>query len=211
VRHQEFSGNSLLTSPRHGQRTPINLNRGLSCPVIVVLLGLRGAGKSSVGSLLAADLGLPFVDLDDLTAERLGATSAGEALSRQGEPDFRRAESQALEGALASDGAVIALGGGTPTAPGARSQLERAKAAGRIVVLYLRAPAESLWTRIAREQASRPPLTALPGEDEVRALLAARDGLYRALSDHVIETAGLSPPQIAHAARALIDRPAGSA
>ena len=101
-------------------------------PSRVVLVGFMGAGKTTVGSLLAARLGVPFRDLDALVEERSGLT-VRELFERAGEPEFRRLEREALAAACALDPAVIALGGGTLSAPGGA---EAARASGYVVWLH---------------------------------------------------------------------------
>jgi shikimate kinase len=159
---------------------------GFPVPTII-LLGLRASGKTTVGRLLAARLGRVFVDLDDRTAAALGAASAGAALARHGEAAFRLAEAGALGAALGEGPMVLALGGGTPTAPGAEALLKRGREAGKIRVVYLRASASELRSRLAGDATVRPSLTGRGTMDEVEELLAARDPLYRGLADVVIE------------------------
>ena len=78
----------------------------------IYLTGFMGSGKSTVGRLLAARLGVPFVDLDE-EIERRAGMRVREIFERHGEPVFRRMEWEALEATLALPGAVIATGGGT--------------------------------------------------------------------------------------------------
>ncbi len=158
----------------------------------IVLIGLRGSGKSSVGRLVAARLGRPFVDLDDLTPVLAGYSSVRRAWAAVGEQGFRRAESVALRLVInLVDGPwVIALGGGTPTAPGAAELLRQAQLDGRIVVFYLRATAAELRRRMESvDNAHRPPLTSASSAlDEVEAMLGGREGLYRMIAGDTIET-----------------------
>lgn len=164
----------------------------------IVLMGLRGSGKSTVGRHIAQRAGRPFIDLDDRTAELLGGASVREAWDRHGEAAFRQAETRALGAALEMRGAVIALGGGTPTAPGAAEILRNQRDAGRIRIIYLSAPAETLRARLAgANNADRPSLTGADPLVEVEAVLARRDPLYRELADDVVETEGRRPEEIA--------------
>ena len=164
----------------------------------VALIGLRGSGKSSVGALLAAALGRPFVDLDDVTCALLDAPTVAEAWQTRGVAAFRLAESAALRQVLAKPGQIISLGGGTPTAPGAADTLRAATRDGAAVVIYLRASSEVLRDRLAAcDPDLRPPLTGSDPLSEIEIVLARRDPLYLSLCDHVIETADLSPKQVA--------------
>jgi shikimate kinase len=160
----------------------------------LVLIGLRASGKSTLGRLVAARLGRPFIDLDDLTAARLGGSSPADALTRRGEPAFRAAEAAALRETLARPGLVVALGGGTPTAPGASELLQQERAARRAVIIYLHVAPEILRSRLAAtDLAARPSLTGRGTLDEIGTLYSRRDALYRALADTLIE-AGSAPP-----------------
>ncbi len=164
----------------------------------LILIGLRGSGKTTVGRIVAQRLGREFVDLDDETAQDLGATSVAPAWRAHGEPEFRQAEGRALREVLRSDGRVIALGGGTPTAPGAESMLRDAQAAGRVRIVYLWAPAAALRDRLAATDLSeRPALMGASPLSEVEQVLAQRDALYRSLADVVLVTDGHTTDEVA--------------
>lgn len=164
----------------------------------LILIGLRGSGKTTVGGLLAARLGRPFVDLDDVVAKALGAATPGEAWRARGEAAFRAAELAALRDVLHTPGRVLSLGGGTPTAPGAADLLRAERATGRARIVYLAAAPEILRRRLSgTDLAARPSLTGKGVLDEIDTVHAARDGLYRTLADAVIDTAGREPAAIA--------------
>ncbi|MBL8762786.1 MAG: shikimate kinase [Phycisphaerae bacterium] len=158
----------------------------------IILIGLRGSGKSTLGRELANRLGLGFVDLDDVTPGLLGAGTVGEAWAAHGEGVFRRAESKALGQTLATQGIVLALGGGTPVAPESAGLLNASRASGRAVVVYLRADAATLRARLkeagSEAHVNRPSLTGASILDEIDAVLLARDPLYLDLADHVVQT-----------------------
>lgn len=179
---------------------------------MLVLLGLRGSGKSTIGraAALSGSPAVPFVDLDDFVAQRAGVESIAALWARDGEPSFRRQEAAALREALApatGTPAILALGGGTPTAPGAIDTLTNARGAHSLVLVYLHAAPEVLRSRLARTDLSRRP-ALLPGAAragaagageagdplaEIGAVYAARDPLYRRLADHVIDAD--APPE----------------
>ncbi|MDQ7013836.1 MAG: shikimate kinase [Planctomycetota bacterium] len=127
-----------------------------SSPPLLLLMGLRGSGKSTLGRQLAARLGVRFVDLDDAVLERLGCGSVAQAWAKLGEPAFRRAETECLGEWVGESRApecpaparVVALGGGTPTAPGAAELLRRASKAGAVKLVYLRATPVTLRSRL---------------------------------------------------------------
>lgn len=170
----------------------------------IVLLGLRASGKSTIGAMVAERIGAALIDLDDRTLAALrrahgplaGATVAA-AWAALGEPAFREAEARALDEALREPPAVIALGGGTPLAPGAERALRAARDAGRAVLLYLRADAPTLRVRMAGDAASRggagaarPSLTGRGALEEIEDVLAHRDPIYAALAQQTIDAGG---------------------
>ncbi len=166
----------------------------------LILIGLRGSGKTTAGREAAAAMSREFVDLDHVTPGLLGCATVREAWDRFGETEFRAAETRALQGVVARKDAVLALGGGTPTAPGAAELLEAAKLEGSGRIVYLRADANALRERLAAtDVAQRPGLTPAGTLAEVEEMLAKRDGLYRSLADVVIEVAGLSVRRVADA------------
>lgn len=154
-------------------------------------MGLRGSGKSTLGRAIAQREGRRFVDLDEVSASFLSSDSVAEAWSRFGEPAFRAAEAQALAAALLDDGTVIALGGGTPTAPGVAELIEHAKNKRRCVVAYLRCEPAELRSRLMgldeAAMTNRPSLTGGHPLDEIESVFAARDPLYRKLASREIE------------------------
>jgi shikimate kinase len=166
-----------------------------SAPTTIILMGLRASGKSTLGQLLATRLSLTFVDLDDVTAAQLGCVDVPEAWARHGHDAFRKAEAEALSDVLAHAsshspshaGQIIALGGGTPTAPGAEAILRNAIASRTIQLIYLRATPATLRARLARtDTSSRPSLTGGDVIDEVQRVFDARDPLYQSLATHTI-------------------------
>jgi shikimate kinase len=159
------------------------------------LVGYRGTGKTTVGRLLAAAVGRPFVDLDERIETAAGMTIA-DIFAAEGEPGFRDRESAALRAASAEPPAVIATGGGIVLRPENRAVIRETG-----WVAWLTAPAEDLWARIQADAAtaSRRPKLAGGGRDEVTKLLAVREPLYREVADLRMETAGLSPDAVAAA------------
>lgn len=139
------------------------------------------------------------MDLDERTAGVLGVASAGEGLRARGEAAFRKAEVRALQEALDEKGdLVVALGGGTPTAPGAAAMIREASSGPRWLVVYLSLSTEALRDRLRGLHAEdRPALTGMGTVGEVATLYAQRDPVYRALASHVIEAEGKTPEAIA--------------
>lgn len=171
----------------------------LRVEVIIILIGLRASGKTTIGRLAAHLLHRTFIDLDDTTAALCGCAGPGEVITRLGLETFRREEVVALRQVTHSPvpgGLVLALGGGTPTATGAADHLRELSTLGLAKVIYLRASEATMRHRLRGDQAaSRPSLTGRPVIDEVGELLRIRDPLYRSLAHHVIDV-DESPPEM---------------
>ena len=148
-------------------------------PAAFYLAGFMGSGKSTVGSLLAAALGWPFVDLDN-EIERRERTTISEVFAEQGEAGFRRAEREALleQAALIRDGSrrVVALGGGTYAFPRNRDTMRETGLA-----LWLDADADTLWERV-RETTHRP---LARDRAEFESLHESRRELYSLADEHI--------------------------
>lgn len=164
-------------------------------------MGLRAAGKSTVGRALAERTGVPVVDLDDRTLRALGFPTIADAWRSAGEPAFRAAESAALAIVLAEPPCVVSLGGGTPMAPGADALLRDAVNAGRAVVVYLHAPPAVLRARLREGDPARPSLTGTGMLDEIDAVYAQRDPIYRALAAHIVDASMPTGTQVDDLAR----------
>ncbi|MBI4575216.1 MAG: helix-turn-helix domain-containing protein, partial [Planctomycetes bacterium] len=153
----------------------------------VALLGLRGAGKSTVGPRLARRLRLPFLELDHLAEEAAGLPLA-QVFEIHGEPHFRVLEREVLEGLLAGRrGFVLATGGGIVGEPATWRLLE----AGCRTV-WLRARPEDHYERVLAQGDRRPMAQRPRAMAELRALLEAREALY-ARAELVVDTSGVTP------------------
>jgi XRE family aerobic/anaerobic benzoate catabolism transcriptional regulator len=139
----------------------------------IALIGLRGAGKSTLGAKLAAALSLPFVELDREVEKEAGAPLA-EVFAMYGQDAFRRFERRALERVLAGEPrAVIATGGSLVTDPGTYELLlERCRC------IWLRASAQEHMARVLAQGDTRPFKGRSAALDEIRKLLADRERLY---------------------------------
>lgn len=143
---------------------------------MIVLIGFMGAGKTTVGRLLAAKVGLPFIDTDDRVEARAGM-SIPEIFKVGGEPHFRELEREAVLDALSGAESVIALGGGAVGDPAVASAMQ-GKHVVHLVVSYGEA------RRRLGENASRPLL--LSGDP--RALYESRQGTYDMLAKQTVAT-----------------------
>ncbi len=155
----------------------------------VVLVGLPGSGKSTVGRHLARRLSLPFHDSDQLIEERIGC-SIREFFEREGEARFRDIEQQVLQEVSTGAACVLATGGGSVLREANRQALRQA---GHVV--YLRSTPEELWRRL-RHDTQRPLLQVADPLARLRQLHAERDPLYRETAHFVIDTGRPSAPTL---------------
>ena len=147
----------------------------------VYLVGMMGAGKSTVGRLLARRLKLRFLDCDQEIERRCGV-KIPLIFEIEGETGFRARESEVLTEVTTLKGIVLATGGGTILADDNRRRL-----AGYGTVIYLRARPEDLYNRV-RHDRNRPLLATAHPLLRLRELHAERDPLYASIADVVIDT-----------------------
>ena len=167
---------------------------------VIVLIGPPSAGKSSVGALLAAELGVPFADTDDLVAAAAGKP-VGDIFFDDGEQVFRELERAAVErglesagasgasGASGPDGGVLAVGSGAVLDPDVRRMI-----AGRPVV-YL----EAGFATIAKRTGMDRPRVVIPGNPRgmLRAMLEERRPVYAELATITVPTDDMAPEEVA--------------
>ena len=156
-----------------------------SQPRLIALLGVRGAGKSTIGAKLAARLGFDFLELDRLVEAEAGL-SLPELFAIHGERYFRRLEVAALRRLLAEHrSAVLATGGGIVENDEAWALLEE-----HAMTVWLRANTEAHWSRVVRQGDARPMAGRPAAKAELGRLLARREPLYRR-AQYRIDTARL--------------------
>lgn len=158
----------------------------------IILMGLRGCGKSTLGELLAQRTNRSWIDLDPLTAIEAGFTDPAQAFAHD-QAAFRAAESRALASVLKAHAtnAIISLGGGTPTAPNAQALL--AEANPPCLIVYLHASPKFLAARLTpAELAKRPSITGAHPKEEMQHIYSDRDPLYRALANVIMDVESLS-------------------
>src|SRR5688500_11520001 len=160
----------------------------------IVLIGYRGSGKTTVGRRLADRWWQEFVDTDEMVVRAAGKTIR-EIFEQGGEAAFRELEAAAVREASAMSERVIALGGG---ALGREENRRVLKEAGHHMI-YLRCEPEELIRRIQSDPSSgdaRPSLTDLGGSiEEVKAVLAEREPVYRAAMTAELEVTHLTPQE----------------
>lgn len=150
-------------------------------PCRVLLVGMMGSGKSTIGRLLSAATGWPYIDNDELVRQAHGAT-ARQILAERGEAQMRAAESEALaRGVGAAAPTLIGVAAGTILEPADR---ERLRAGG--IVVWLRADAAAIESRAMG--ADHRPWLDTGGESWIRETVSERDPLYASVADIVVDT-----------------------
>lgn len=155
-----------------------------------MLVGLPGTGKSTAGRRLAKILAVCFADSDELIEARSGR-SVATIFAADGEQRFRQLEEQVIVEALTGFDGVLALGGGALGASGTREAL----AASGVPVVLLQAPLATLQARVG-DGGTRPLLADDPAA-RLAALAEVREPIYRAAATIRVDTAELTPGQVA--------------
>jgi XRE family aerobic/anaerobic benzoate catabolism transcriptional regulator len=155
----------------------------------IALIGLRGAGKSTLGRGLAAERGIPFIELDR-EIERESGLALSEIFALYGQPAFRRFERRCLETVIERhQSAVIATGGSLVSEPGTFDLLLAA-----CFTVWLKAAPEEHMGRVLAQGDTRPMAENAEAMDDLRRILAGRDALY-SKADEVVDTAGKTVAQ----------------
>lgn len=176
-------------------------------PRVIALLGVRGAGKSTIGRALARRLHAPFAELDGLIERQAGLTLR-EIFDVHGEPYFRRVEREVLQGFLDEhDGrtAVLATGGGIVSDPRTWKLLR-----GRALCVWLKATAEDHWTRVLSQGDRRPMAENPHAFAELKGLLSARAPRYSE-AEVVVDTSRLGVDEAADLIAASLVRSSSAA
>lgn len=158
----------------------------------LVLVGPMGAGKSSIGRLLAERFGLAFADADREVEARC-RTSVSAIFEREGEAGFRTRERESLAVLLAGDGLVLATGGGAVLDAGNRALLR-----SRGFVVWLQVGVDEQLERLADDR-TRPLLQRADREVALRQLAEERDPLYAEVADLRFDTSGVDAAEAAGA------------
>ena len=156
----------------------------------IVLIGMRGSGKTSVGKLLATRLGNKFIEMDEMITEKAGMSIA-EIVARHGWPEFRDIEAEITRTAAGMDNTVNATGGGVVTR---EENIRELKQTGKLV--WLRASLETLLKR-TQDDSSRPSLTVKPPEEEMADILRERRLAYERAADFIVDTDDATPEAVA--------------
>ncbi len=165
----------------------------------IVLTGFMGAGKSTVGRLVARQLNWEFLDLDAHLESRTRSTIP-ELFSIHGETHFRRLESAALASALGRSSTVLALGGGTPETLTNRLLLEQTPGT---FTIFLHASFETLFDRCILQAVERPVLADV---DEARVRFIGRQPSYRRLAHLTLSTEALTSEETVASLLLLLEK-----
>jgi XRE family aerobic/anaerobic benzoate catabolism transcriptional regulator len=195
VRRLADVASALETTPSALLATTVSPDR-----TVVALLGLRGAGKTTIGRKLARRRRVSFVELDRRIEEEADL-SLGEIFTLHGEDYYRRIERDVLQDVLKEGPIVLATGGGLVASTETFALLRQSA-----VTVWLRARPEDHWNRVVR-QGDRRPMTNHPqAMADLRGLLSAREPLY-AMADHTIDTSGSRPDQVVDAVEGALRQP----
>jgi|TARA_R110001592_G_scaffold172923_3_gene411498 shikimate kinase len=156
----------------------------------IVLVGLMGAGKSSVGRILATKLGLPFIDSDD-EVETAAGCSIEDIFEIYGEPAFRDVEERVIDRLLNGPPMVLSSGGGAFMNPRTRARI-----AETATSVWLRADLEILERRTKRRAAGRPLLKGTDPSEKLKQLINERYPVYEQ-ADIIIESIDETPEKTA--------------
>lgn len=155
----------------------------------IALIGLRGAGKTTLGKQLATTLKVPFIELDRMVEKEYGAT-IGEILALHGQAGYLRQERHCVEMTLMQHrAAVIEIGGGLATDP---ETLDRLLETTRTV--WIRALPDEHMQRVIEQGDLRPMASNREAMEDLRAILKAREPFYRKAT-YTLNTSGKTPPQ----------------
>ena len=173
----------------------------------IVLIGYRGAGKSTVGRMLAARTGKEFVDADELVEKQCG-TSISDIVQSEGWQHFRDLEKGVIEEICRGNQLIIAPGGGAVLDP---ANVRALKKDG--LVIWLKADGEVLGRRMnqdPRTPASRPTLTGKGALEEFQEVLAARNPYYAAAADVQVDTSELSLEEVTEKVWSIVQKRRGA-
>jgi shikimate kinase len=162
----------------------------------VVLVGAMGAGKTTVGRLVADALGVDFLDTDEMIERQAGRT-VSEIFIDDGEAHFRDLERTAVASALDSHRGVLALGGGAVLDATTRDLLDGHR------VVFLRVGLSDAAKRVGLGVTR--PLLLGNVRGRVKQLLDERTPIYEAVAQHVVDTDGVGAPEVAERVRAVVE------
>lgn len=149
-----------------------------------------GTGKSTVGKMLAQDLGMKFVDTDAMVEEKTGKNII-DIFEESSEEEFRKLETEVLREITDEKGLVVSTGGGIVVT---RGNMELMKQSGKVFTMI--ANAETIYERVKSDETCRPLLEVAEPLDEIKRLLFERASFY-INAHHIIETSDITPREAA--------------
>ncbi len=158
----------------------------------IVLIGMRGSGKTAVGKLLAEKLGKRFIEMDEIIVRKMGM-SIPEIVSKHGWDKFREVEAELCREVAQLDDVVNATGGGVVTR---QENIRELRKKGKLV--WLDVSLDTLLKRIG-DDPNRPSLTGKSQREDMEAVLKERRPIYEQAADYIIDTEGRTPKEIAGA------------
>ncbi len=156
----------------------------------IFLVGMMGAGKTTIGKLLARQMGKTFVDSDEEIQRRTGVTIP-HIFDVEGEQGFRQREAVVIQEMVKHDNLVLATGGGVVLNADNRAELSR-----NGIVVYLKGTVPDLWQRM-RHDRNRPLLRTPDPQARLKELYDFRDPLYSAIADLVVHSGKQSAQSLA--------------
>jgi shikimate kinase len=168
--------------------------------MVISLVGLMGAGKSTVGKLLARDLHYAFVDSDHEIEARTGV-KIPVIFDVEGEAGFRKREAAIIDELTQRSELVLATGGGAVLLPENQEKLRE-----RTTVVYLRTPLQELWYRVQHDR-NRPLLQTLNPRQKLAELLKSRAPTYEALAHIVVDSNGQSANHVVQKIKQALNLP----
>jgi len=159
----------------------------------IALIGFRASGKSLVGKLLARELNLSFVDMDERLVASFGKT-IDQWVQSEGWESFRKAESGLLGQLAREQGLIVATGGGVVLSAHNRNLLKK-----HFLVIWLKASPETTYLRMLNDpntETNRPAFTTLPLQEEIQKILAERSIFYEETAHITLETDDALPAQL---------------
>ena len=148
----------------------------------IILVGMMGAGKTTIGKLLSNKLGYDFVDLDKIIEEKSGV-KINTIFEIEGEAGFREREFQVLRDSIEKEKVIISTGGGIVTNEKSRTHLIK----HNVFIIYLKANLETLFSRLKNDN-SRPILNVDNKEQVIESILHEREPQYQDLADMTVDT-----------------------
>jgi shikimate kinase len=157
----------------------------------IVLIGMRGSGKTTVGSILARRLGRELVEMDDLIARKAGM-SIPEIVAKHGWAKFRDIEAELTPAVSRRNNAIISAGGGVVTKG---NNIKELKNNG--VLVWLNASVDSLLGRIGQDPGRPPFVNGRSQREDMALTLAEREPLYQQAADFTVDTEHKTPEAVA--------------